>query len=271
MIYVQIASYRDPQLIPTINSLIDNADNPDNIVIGIAWQHGQEEDIYPHLPKANYRIIDIPYQESKGACWARRKLQLSYGGEPYTLMIDSHHRFVSGWDTKLLEMHAQLGPKSIITTYLPSFNPETEDRVDCPWRIKFDKKTSQGVVSTIPDYMIGVTAPEPAKFFSAHFAFVAGSFISDIPYDDQLYFLGEETSIAARAFTHGYDMYHPHILLAWHEYTRNGRRKHWDDHPDWWKQDLSSVDRYLTMAGMGNERTLQEYESFIGFTLVSKP
>lgn len=265
MIYVQIASYRDPQLAPTLQDLLANADNPDDLVIGIAWQHGEEEEI--EWPKANYRLIDIPYEQSKGACWARRLLQLQYGGEEYTLMLDSHHRFVKGWDTILIDMHKQLGPKSIITTYLPSFDVNTGARVDCPWRIKFDKKTEQGVVSTIPDYMIGVTEPEPAKFFSAHFAFASGSFINDIPYDDQLYFLGEETSIAARAFTHGYDMYHPHVLIAWHEYTRNGRRKHWDDHPDWWKADQASVAKYLEMGGMGLERTLEEYEEFIGLSL----
>jgi len=267
MICIQIASYRDPQLIPTLNSLLSNADHPEDLNICIAWQHGPEEDIFSKIPEAKYRILDIPYDQSKGVCWARRRLQEIYEGEEYVLMLDSHHRFAKGWDTILINMHHELGPKSIITTYLPSFNPHTEERVDCPWRIKFDKKTHQGVVSTIPDYMIGVTEPEPAKFFSAHFAFAAGSFVTDIPYDDQLYFLGEETSIAARAYTHGYDMYHPHVLIAWHEYTREGRRKHWDDHPDWWQQDLASVDRYLQMAGMGTERTLRDYENFIGIKL----
>ncbi len=37
-IFVQIASYRDPQLIPTIKNMLENAKNPQNITIGIARQ-----------------------------------------------------------------------------------------------------------------------------------------------------------------------------------------------------------------------------------------
>lgn len=267
MIFIQIASYRDPELAPTIKDCLDKAKHPEQLVFGIAYQHGPEDPLSPVLDTAAFRVLHIPYQESKGACWARKQLQGLYMGEEYTLMLDSHHRFAQDWDQILIDMHTSLGDKSIITTYLPAYDTKTEYKVDCPWRIRFDKITDQGVVSTIPDYMIGVNAPEPAKFFSAHFAFAKGSFIQDIPYDEDLYFLGEETSIAARAFTHGYDMYHPHVLIAWHEYTREGRRKHWDDHEDWWQTDLSSVERYHKMEGMGTERTLEQYEEFIGFSL----
>ena len=37
-IFVQIASYRDPQLIPTINSMLETAKHPENVVIGVARQ-----------------------------------------------------------------------------------------------------------------------------------------------------------------------------------------------------------------------------------------
>ena len=42
-IFVQIASYRDPQLIPTLNNMLMNADHPENLHIGICWQHGDDE------------------------------------------------------------------------------------------------------------------------------------------------------------------------------------------------------------------------------------
>ena len=42
-IFVQIASYRDPQLVPTINDLIDKADNPQNLRIVVCWQHADDE------------------------------------------------------------------------------------------------------------------------------------------------------------------------------------------------------------------------------------
>ena len=43
-IFVQIASYRDPQLIPTIEDMLSNAKNPNNLRIAIAWQHSPEDE-----------------------------------------------------------------------------------------------------------------------------------------------------------------------------------------------------------------------------------
>jgi len=42
-IFVQIAAYRDPQLIPTIKSMLENAKKPKNIIIGIARQFNPED------------------------------------------------------------------------------------------------------------------------------------------------------------------------------------------------------------------------------------
>lgn len=264
MIYVQIASYKDPELPKTLDSLFENSRTPLKVVVL------NQGDLYTH-PQAE--VITVPPEESKGVCWARRQLQDMYQGEPFTLMLDSHHRFVAGWDIILLEMYQHLkarSPKPLITTYLPSYDPQTEQRVMHPWRIDYDKKSDKGVVMTRTSYL-QATEPVPAKFFSAHFAFTEGNFCNEIKYDDQQYFLGEELILALKAFTHGYDMFHPNKLIAWHEYTREGRKKHWDDDKNWWKRDLISVGRYhhtiLTGEGMGTKRTIQEYEQFIGVEL----
>ncbi len=42
-IFVQIASYRDPQLIPTIKSMLENAKKPKNLRFGIARQFNPED------------------------------------------------------------------------------------------------------------------------------------------------------------------------------------------------------------------------------------
>ena len=64
-IFVQIASYRDPQLIPTIEDILDKADNPKNLSIGIAWQHS-DEDTWDNLDKykkdKRFKIIDIDHK-----------------------------------------------------------------------------------------------------------------------------------------------------------------------------------------------------------------
>ena len=47
-IFIQIASYRDPQLIPTIKSAIKFANSPHNLVFSIARQY-HEDDKFDNL------------------------------------------------------------------------------------------------------------------------------------------------------------------------------------------------------------------------------
>ena len=42
-IFVQIAAYRDNQLLPTLRDMISNAKNPENLRICIAWQHCKDD------------------------------------------------------------------------------------------------------------------------------------------------------------------------------------------------------------------------------------
>lgn len=324
-IFVQIASYRDPQLIPTIDSLLDNAKSPENLHVCICWQHGDDEPVDIFLsagfnlesvdenPKvehsviratykgARFSIIDTPYLASKGACWARNQVQQLYDNEKYTLQLDSHHRFVSEWDVKLIDMIEGLRHKSkkpLITAYVPSFDPENDPagRVMQPWKMDFDRFIPEGAVffipSTIDDYETR-TEPLKARFYSAHFAFADGSFAVEVQHDPEYFFHGEEISITVRAFTHGYDLYHPHIVVAWHEYTRKNRVKIWDDHTpeqkvkkkeiekDWVERNNECHLRNRILFGMdgldpkridfgkygfGKERTVRQYEEYAGIS-----
>ena len=80
-IFIQIASYRDPQLLPTLRDCISKSKNPDNLVFSISWQHSVEDE-WDNLKEfdgdGRFKIIDIDYKDSKGACWARNKLQQQY-------------------------------------------------------------------------------------------------------------------------------------------------------------------------------------------------
>lgn len=289
-IFVQIASYRDPELIPTLRDCIEKSDNPDNLVFSICWQHSKDDkwdnlDEFKDDPR--FKIIDIDYSESKGACWARNTLQQQYNGERYTLQLDSHHRFVDGWDTELINMLEGLRraghKKPLLTSYISSYDPkiDPEGRTQVPWLMNFDRFIPEGAIfflpATIPDWETR-TEPIPARFYSAHFAFSLGSFVEEVPHDPEYYFHGEEISIAVRAFTHGYDLFHPHKIIAWHEYTREGRTKQWDDDESW---HLKNTDSHLRnrklfeMDGLekdidfgiydfGTVRTLDDYERYAG-------
>jgi len=68
-IFVQIASYRDPQLLPTIEDMLEKAEHPENIRIGIAWQFCTD-DTWPDVDKykddSRFRIIEIDYKTVRG-------------------------------------------------------------------------------------------------------------------------------------------------------------------------------------------------------------
>ena len=74
-IFVQIASYRDPELVPTILDMFETADHPEKLRVCICWQHDEHENLNVLKNYSNIKIIDVPYYESKGACWARNQIQ----------------------------------------------------------------------------------------------------------------------------------------------------------------------------------------------------
>lgn len=292
-IFVQIASYRDPQLIPTIQDCLAKARYPENLFFGIAWQHGPEETLPEEwFSNDHFSIIDIPYQESEGACWARNKLQQKYNGEKYTLQLDSHHRFVDDWDILLIQWLTKLQkkgfPKPLITSYLPSFDPDNDpdDRCLFPYELRFLQYSPYGVLMLKPHKLRKWEErkyPVPARFYSAHFCFTLGLFCEEVQHDPHLYFHGEEVSIAVRAFTHGYDLFHPHRVVAWHEYTRKNRQKHWEENPAWSTRDIQSQTRYKTLLGvdavprvdlgkygLGKARTLWDYEAYAGVSFAHR-
>lgn len=292
-IFIQIAAYRDPQLLITIRDCISNADNPDQLMFGICWQRNENDSLEEFASDSRFKIIDVNFKDSKGACWARNQIQQLYSGETYTLQLDSHHRFVKGWDTILINMLTDLQSKGIkkplITGYIPSFDPEDDPgkRVNVPWQMNFDRFTPEGVVFFLPASIKNwkeLNAPVPARFYSAHFCFTLGQFATEVQHDPDYYFHGEEISITVRAYTHGYDLFHPHIVIAWHEYTRKGRTKHWDDHKDYtiankachkrnrvlFRMETSENPTEFGKYGFGTERTVSDYERYAGISFAKR-
>ncbi|UOA07497.1 UDP-N-acetylglucosamine-transferase [Methylobacter sp. S3L5C] len=290
-IFIQIAAYRDPELNNTLASLLSNAKYPEELRIGIAWQHNimdKWDNLDNYINDDRFRIIDINFLESKGCCWARNQVQQQYQGEDYTLQIDSHHRFSPDWDEILINMLINLQsegyPKPLITGYMPSYDPNNDPagRINELWKMNFDRFIPEGAIFFLPaqfDDFDGNEKPVRSRFYSAHFAFTLGQFALEVQHDPDYYFHGEEISITVRAFTHGYDLFHPNIIICWHEYTRNGRAKHWDDVSSWGEKNQHShhLNRILFRMdgqvgtlnpkyGFGSTRTLHDYEKYAGIS-----
>lgn len=287
-IFISIASYRDPELIPTIENCIKNASNPKNLVFGISREYHPEDkfdDLSKYKKRKSFKIIETLHKNSLGVCSARSKIQSLYDGEEYYFQLDSHHRFVKGWDTKLKGTLKDLvksgSKKPLLSSYLPSYDPDAKDenRLNDVWRTYIDRFMPEGPIFIFPESIQNWNKlqPEKARFISGHFIFSYGSFCEEVPYDPNLYFHGEESSLAARAYTWGYDLFHLHRPWVWHHYTREGKSRHWDDVSKWNKLNEESFSRYRKLFGMdgirrvsykkygfGKSRSLKDYEVYSG-------
>jgi hypothetical protein len=288
-IYVSVASYRDPQLKPTLKNLIKTADNPDNLRICVAWQHSREDvwdELDAYKDDKRFDILDLDASQSRGVCWARQMVQRHWHNEGYYFQIDSHMRFMKGWDTKLKNMIKMLQEdgheKPILTTYVPSFDAESGEKKMENWKMIFDRFTPEGVVFHRPEPFTSSNPIRflPTQFFSAHFMFTIGKWAKEVQYDPNIYFHGEEITLAVRSYTHGYDSFVPYQNMAWHEYTRKGRRRVWDDDKEWVQKNEKSLKLVRAVLGvdgkgelpegaiyrwnMGTARTKEDYEKFAG-------
>jgi hypothetical protein len=201
-----------------------------------------------------------------------------------------------GWDTMMIEDYKQaltMSDNPIISTYLSPFDVAAADTCRCnlqklPSLMSQYEFSSDKLLMSMPWYIQDWKERDTvirARTISGHFYFVDSKFIKEVPYDPDIYFGGytEETTMSVRAWTSGYDFFSPYRPYIWHEYTRQGRPKHWDDHGlksetnktsgerdvfarqktrQLFDQEDNGID--LTGFGLGTVRTLREYELFTG-------
>lgn len=288
-IFVSIASYRDADCINTLESLFSKANHPERIFVGLCWQAilGVDNDRYPVANRISQcRVIQVDAFESKGVCWARSKVQSLWDGEEYILQIDSHMRFVEGWDDLLLTMLTSCpSDKPVLSSYPPAFTPP--DTIISPLittmhATNFDNDGILGLDSIGSEPHLAPEIPQQNPFCAAGFLFADSRIILDIPYDPYLYFHGEEITLAVRLWTYGWDIFSPNAVILYHDYDNHpGRERHWKDHDSWLNLDtlakkrvrhllkielstdpevLIDIDKY----NLGQIRSLEDYEVFSG-------
>jgi hypothetical protein len=280
-IYVQIPAYRDSQLSRTLLDLYAKAADPTRLRTAVAWQHAPGERLEQSVRELpGLEIIRIPSGASRGCNWARSLLQRRWHGEAYTLLLDAHHRFARGWDDTTVGMYEAVRSsgvrKPIITAYLPAYSPELEPagRRMQPYKI-YPFAREHGLLTRLTSFPIpswrSLSAPVEADFVSLHFLFAAGRFNEELPPDPSIYFSGDEVATSLRAYSSGYDFFHPHRVLGWHCYDRASRVPHWKDHLEWIEQDdrsFATLRRTFTGKRTGRfalatRRSVQQYEARI--------
>jgi hypothetical protein len=288
-IFISIASYRDPELQWTIKSAIENANNPENLYFGVVHQ-GVDSELFDINAIKNMSLIKMHPKEAKGAGFARAKAMELYSGQEYFLQIDSHTRFVPGWDAISIDQLNRAknisGHSRVLLSYFPApYEPErnggmflvknnpkiksypTRQRILLnkrkQWtaeRFEFDSKLKEN--------------PELSETVLGGFIFSDGSIVNEVPYDPEISFFGEEICFAMRSWTRGWDIYSPSKNIVYHFYSRGGYSKIWKDRNlrgISWKEieDISYSKQKKVLCGeeegvfgAGNIRTLDEYEIF---------
>lgn len=275
---VLLASYRDPELSRTISDALTQAAYPEHLRFAICHQHDAETvaDLASWEKDPRFTIDTVHHDQSSGCCWARARTFDMYDGEPYILQVDAHTRFAARWDQRFINMLESLdNQKSILTCYPPSYTVEDngEDTYQLDGtiqRLTLERLNRDLTTRQQTEIVENTTAPGPSAFLAAGQIFSRGSFCTDVPYDPEIYFGGEEISLAVRAFTHGYDLFYPNENLIWHRYD-HGVPLHWDDNPDRHTQlHETAVERLrlllsdrgtgLGPVGLGTTRSLADYE-----------
>ena len=301
-ILLHLPAYREPELIPTIESALDNAKHPERIHFGICRQFC-DEDGFDNLDKyrkdPRFKIHDMPYEQAKGLATARAIINDELlTDENFVCQLDSHHRFDKNWDDTLIGWYDDLkseGHNPIICGYLPYYNPfnDPEDRVKEPWFSEAACFYPHGTIFIRPTAVHGgwehLKKPYPARFLSGHFAFGPNQWAKEVRHDRNIFFAGEELNLTVRSFTHGYDLFHPHRVVIWHATMREERagKLVWDDQSKrgesmWWKGNDSARARIRQLIGvedngldlgdygLGKKRTLRDYEKYAGIHFKKK-
>ena len=108
-IFVSIVSYRDPLLVETLKSLMEQKSGMYNIVVGIFEQITKEDSLPVKFPEVwdkykheiRYKRIDPEYPDGVG--WARAINALQIQNEDFYYQIDSHEVFDPNWDRELVK------------------------------------------------------------------------------------------------------------------------------------------------------------------------
>lgn len=300
-ILVHLPAYREPELVPTIKSALENAEFPERIHFGICRQYNPDDgfdniDEYRNDPR--FKIKDILYTDAKGLPYARAVINEELlDDEEFVVQLDSHHRFDKNWDSTLIGWYNDLkseGYNPLICGYLPYYDPfnDPEKRVMEPWLSQAASFYPHGTIfirpTGIPNWQ-DLQKPFPARFISGHFCFGPNKWAKDVRHDPNIFFSGEELNLSVRSFTHGYDLFHPHRTVIWHATMREERSGMlvWDDQhkrgdSTWWKQQdigrarirqLIGVEDNgydLSEYGLGSVRTIRDYEKYAGIHFKKK-
>jgi hypothetical protein len=300
-VFVSIASYCDPVLGFTVARALATARWPDQLHFGVVDQSPADTraptpaDASP--ARLSYVRIDPLY--ARGPCWARSIAMSLYDGEQWFFQVDSHMDFDQHWDERLIAQAMVLltGRVGVVLSSYPNaFVFEGKQAVRRPATDKVLAHVVKPGSTFEPDHpVLGFEAHPvdqyealPGIHVGAGCLFAPGQFVQTFPYDPWFYFHGEEQALAARIFTHGWDIFHV-PQPVYHLYNTGDanappRPMHWDPSHDtqrqrnWWALEQRSRGRLaallsgepLGVYALGGVRSMADYAAFSGIDYAAR-
>lgn len=289
-ILVEIAAYKEPELLNTVKSALLQADFPKRIYFSICYQW-DDLTIYKKLKKyKNCKLIYLKESETKGLCYARYLCQKQISDEKYIYQIDAHMRFVKHWDTKLIEQLESLNDEKAIISFYPAFC--TEEMMTKPLNDSiYDNPTDGGALYAEGfqenSYFIkprGLALKSDDERATKKNALIAGgNFFTysrahqEVLNDPYMYFTGDELAMSIRLYTYGWNVYNSGAGYIYHQYER--KNQEFPQVPNAIANEQTRLKTLLGIAGkmedlgefgLGNVRTLEEYEEFSGIDFKNK-
>ena len=235
-IFISLACYRDPEIIPTVRNAYNKAQNKHLLVFGVYAQMAptdEKMDLSFIEDQEQVRLLVKDNTKARGPSYARYIIYNKlYKDELYYLQIDSHTRFAENWDTELITMHSKLSANSVISTYPKGYQLQHDDQLPTSQKmniLKF-KKVRDGIpifnTTTIPQE----NKPKRNYFWAAGYSFCYGAIFKIIPFDPNLknLFWGEEFLMSLRFFTNNIKIYSPNRHIIYTLWTRNYRHTFWE-------------------------------------------
>jgi hypothetical protein len=294
-IFLQIPAYRDLELPETIKDAINKSSGKNKLVFGI---HNclKPEDSISIFDIEIPDYVEIRYTESLapnniGVQLSRYMSNELYLNEDYYLQTDAHMKFQQNWDILAIEdymWYESLGISNpLITMYPPNYRYTDDGEIksddttsSVTTRISFREFPGAFSREYIPSQLAITSQPGClyTSSVSAGMIFTNGSFAKIKP-NKKIAFWGEEILIAARAFTHGFNIVTARNHLVWHLYHSGqpihlAKRHHaWADWPSIWhgfdtesKSELKDIFETARIGddALGSVRTLEEFGVFAG-------
>ena len=245
-IFVNIASYKDPDLLNTISDAFYRAKYPRRIFIGVSEQGNNPTKFVNNNKNIRYKFTH--YKTGKGTGFHRNEIYKElYEGEDFCFTVDSHCRFKQNWDEIYVNALLKRGENTILTGFPPNFDFDESYHYYTTER----PHNTYNVILRLGNYYNisgkGVGVQDDFKetaVVSGSNKFSSGAFTQLSLFDEYLHpFLDQEIT-SCMAFMYGHKVEFMREALVWHNYRNN---------------IPGSKEKYRTLVQ--EERSLQGYQT----------